>query len=381
MSQHKENFLDKFRYSYDSLEEITDGNKKEVYIKKKGFKNPQLRSLLANSVKVSKEVFPIVQKSIDEVFSRLKIQNNFLFFVTANNNETQAMCSMMPQSDNAEIIITSRMIDLLNPEELQSVIGHEVSHFYYQHSLYPNPLKAGSRLEFLNLLHLSRAAEISADRAGFLGSGSLENSLRGMLKITSGLGDKHLNFNFTSYLDQLRELHETPTDKIQLYSTHPTFLNRIQALIWFSMSHEYHEHFETNKKGVYDLKTVDDKINESIKKVTGGEIDIYNKEIIDKALLWGTLRIYLSDKKFSKKEQENFTKLFGEKAIVSVKSLLNITKMSIIEKRVDEAFHEAQSLMKTDKEKIINKLEKVFGESDNISEGKIILQKLKNKLQ
>ena len=236
MSQHKENFLDKFRYSYDSLEEITDGNKKEIYIKKKGFKNPQLRSLLANSVKVSKEVFPIVQKSIDEVFSRLKIQNNFLFFVTANNNETQAMCSMMPQSDNAEIIITSRMIDLLNPEELQSVIGHEVSHFYYQHSLYPNPLKAGSRLEFLNLLHLSRAAEISADRAGFLGSGSLENSLRGMLKITSGLGDKHLNFNFTSYLDQLRELHETPTDKIQLYSTHPTFLNRMQALIWFSMS-------------------------------------------------------------------------------------------------------------------------------------------------
>ena len=271
------NFLDKFRYSFDNLNEI-ENLKNEDKEKKNIYNNPFLKSLLSNSVKVTNEIFPKISEAIDQVFLRLKIKNNFNFFVTANHFQTQAMCAMMPQSSNAEIIITSKMIELLSHNELQSVIGHEVSHFYYQHSLYPNPDKARNRIEYLNFLHLSRAAEISADRAGFIGSGNIENSLRSMLKISSGLGDEHINFNFSSYLDQLRELKEIKGDQSQLFSTHPTFLNRMQALIWFSMSHEYHEFFETDKKGIYDLKTVDKKIDESIKKVTGGEIDISNKD-------------------------------------------------------------------------------------------------------
>ena len=285
------NFLDKFRYSFDNLNEITNLKNQDPDLKKT-YNNIYLKSLLSNSVKITNEIFPKVSEAIDQVFARLKLKNNFNFFVTANHFQTQAMCAMMPQSSNAEIIITSKMIELLNINELQSVIAHEVSHFYYQHSLYPNPDKARNRLEYLNFLHLSRAAEISADRAGFIGSGNIENSLRSMLKISSGLGDEHISFNFSSYLDQLRELKEIKGDQSQLYSTHPTFLNRMQALIWFSMSHEYHEFFETDKKGIYDLKTVDNKIDESIKKVTGGEIDISNKEIVDKALLWGALWIY-----------------------------------------------------------------------------------------
>ena len=90
-----------------------------------------------------------------------------------------------------------------------------------------------------------------------------------MLKISTGLSDEHISFNFSSYLDQLRELKELQGNSNLLYATHPTFLNRMQALIWFSMSHEYNEFFKTEKKGVYDLKAVDKKINESIKKVTG----------------------------------------------------------------------------------------------------------------
>ena len=357
------NFLDKFRYSFDNLNEI-GSLKNEDKEKKNIYNNPFLKSLLSNSVKVTNEIFPKISEAIDQVFLRLKIKNNFNFFVTANHFQTQAMCAMMPQSSNAEIIITSKMIELLNHEELQSVIAHEVSHFYYQHSLYPNPDKARNRLEYLNFLHLSRAAEISADRAGFIGSGNIENSLRSMLKISSGLGDEHISFNFSSYLDQLRELKEIKGDQSQLFSTHPTFLNRMQALIWFSMSHEYHEFFETDKKGIYDLKTVDKKIDESIKKVTGGEIDISNKETVDKALLWGTLWIYLADKKFSKEEQEKFSKRFGDKATVSIKSLLNISKMSVIEKKVMEAYTAASTLLQSEKEKIITKLKEIYSEAD-----------------
>ncbi len=361
------NFLDQFRYTFDNLSELSITKNQDTETKT-SYNNPQLKSLLSTSVKVTPEIFPKVAEAIDQVFERLKLKNNFNFFITANHLQTQALCAMMPQSSNAEIIITSKMIDLLNGEELQSVIGHEVSHFYYQHSLYPSPNQARTKTEFLNLLHLSRAAEISADRAGFLGSGSLEYSLRSMLKITSGLGDQHLQFNFSAYLNQLRELTEIKGDQTQLYSTHPTFLNRMQALIWFSMSHEYHQFFETNKKGVYDLKTVDQKINESIKKVTGNELDVSNKEIIEKALLWGALWIYLGDKKFSKQEQEKFSKRFGNKTTVSILGLLNISNMPIIEKKVMTAYAEASTLLKSDREKITKELREIFQDADQHTE-------------
>lgn len=360
------NFLDQFRYTFDNLSELSITKNKDTETKT-SYNNPQLRSLLSTSVKVTPEIFPKVTEAIDQVFERLKLKNNFNFFITANHLQTQALCAMMPQSSNAEIIITSKMIDLLNGEELQSVIGHEVSHFYYQHSLYPSPNQARTKTEFLNLLHLSRAAEISADRAGFLGSGSLEYSLRSMLKITSGLGDQHLQFNFSAYLNQLRELTEIKGDQTQLYSTHPTFLNRMQALIWFSMSHEYHQFFETNKKGVYDLKTVDQKINESIKKVTGNELDVSNKEIIEKALLWGALWIYLGDKKFSKQEQEKFSNRFGNKTTISILGLLNISNMPIIEKKVMTAYAEASTLLKSDREKITKELREIYQDVDEHS--------------
>ena len=361
------NFLDQFRYTFDNLSELSITKNQDTETKT-SYNNPQLKSLLSTSVKVTPEIFPKVAEAIDQVFERLKLKNNFNFFITANHLQTQALCAMMPQSSNAEIIITSKMIDLLNGEELQSVIGHEVSHFYYQHSLYPSPNQARTKTEFLNLLHLSRAAEISADRAGFLGSGSLEHSLRSMLKITSGLGDQHLQFNFSAYLNQLRELAEIKGDQTQLYSTHPTFLNRMQALIWFSMSHEYHQFFETNKKGVYDLKTVDQKINESIKKVTGNELDISNKEIIERALLWGALWIYLGDKKFSKQEQEKFSKRFGNKTTVSILGLLNISNMPIIEKKVMTAYAEASTLLKSDREKITKELREIYQDADEHTE-------------
>ena len=361
------NFLDQFRYSFDNLSELSIP-KIQTEETKASYNNPHLKSLLSTSVKVTPEIFPKVAEAIDKVFERLKLKNNFNFFITANHLQTQALCAMMPQSSSAEIIITSKMIDLLNSEELQNVIGHEVSHFYYQHNLYPNPNQARTKTEFLNLLHLSRSAEISADRAGFLGSGNLEYSLRSMLKITSGLGDQHLQFNFSAYLDQLRELAEVKGDQSQLYATHPTFLNRMQALIWFSMSNEYHQFFETNKKGVYELKTVDQKIDESIKKVTGNELDISNKEIVDQALLWGALWIYLGDKKFSKQEQEKFSNRFGNKATVSILGLLNISNIPIIEKKVMTAYAEASTLLKSDREKITKELKEIYQDADEHSE-------------
>ena len=185
-----------------------------------------------------------------------------------------------------------------------------------------------------------------------------------MLKITSGLSDKHLKFNFSSYLDQLRELKEIKGDKDLLYSTHPNFLNRMQALIWFSMSNEYNKSFSTNKKGSFDLKEVDEKINESIKKVIGDEVDYSNKDVVSRALMWGSIDIFLSDKKFSKKEQELFKKNFGDKRTQSMLAFMKMANPKSIQFKIDNTFQEASKLMKKDKENIINELSKLIKVAD-----------------
>ena len=354
------NILDKFRYSKDNPAQLNIVLKDSPYQKRIESNKENLSKLLSTSVKVSKEIFPNIATAIDNVFDRLKIQNNFSFFVTANHLQTQAMCSAMPLSDTAEIILTSKLVELLDNKELESVIAHEVAHFYYQHALYPEVSKSKNRIEFLNLLNFSRAAEISADRVGFLGCGSLEHSLRAMLKLTSGLSDKHLKFNFSIYLDQLRELKEAKGDKNQLYSTHPNFLNRMQALIWFSMSNEYNEEFKTDKKGVYDLEKIDEKIDESIKRVTGNEVSISNKEVFSRSLMWGALSIFIADKKFTKKEQEIFQKNFGEKSTVSMMSLIKISNPQLIENKIQNAFDDASKLLLDDKKRLYAELEKLL---------------------
>ena len=72
--------LDKFRYSYDDPSQLNISLKKDPYEKVNDLKSNNLNQLLSTSVKVTKEIFPEINKAIDNVFKRLKIENNLNFF-------------------------------------------------------------------------------------------------------------------------------------------------------------------------------------------------------------------------------------------------------------------------------------------------------------
>ena len=371
-------FLDKYKYHKDDPYEFG--------IELKDFKkdsseldNNHLSNLLTNSVRVSKEILPKVGSAIDTVFERIKIENNFNFFVTADNNQANASCSLMSSASRPDIVLTSRLIELLSLEELQFVIGHEVAHYVYQHALYPNHNNVEDRNLKLNILNLSRAAEISADRIGFLACASLDASLKANFKLASGLSDKHFNFKPSTYLDQLRELEDLGKSSSELWSTHPSFLIRMQSLIWFSMSKEYHEFFDQKKKGSYSLSEIDEKLDTKIKKITGDELEKSNKGIYESALIWGSLDIYLSDKKFSKDEQEEFSNRFGEKAKKAI-SLMKISNArNMLDKKIDTSFNEASKLLKTEKNKLVEELKTIGKETGGDKMKKLkILGKLLN---
>ena len=371
-------FLDKYKYHKDDPSEFGI-DLKEFKKNSSELDNSHLSNLLTNSVRVSKEILPKVGSAIETVFERIKIENNFNFFVTADNNQANASCSLMSSASRPDIVLTSRLIELLSLEELQFVIGHEVAHFVYQHALYPNHNNVEDRNLKLNILNLSRAAEISADRIGFLACASLDASLKANFKLASGLSDKHFNFKPSTYLDQLRDLEDLGKSSSELWSTHPSFLIRMQSLIWFSMSKEYHEFFDQKKKGSYSLSEIDEKLDSKIKKITGDELENSNKRIYESALIWGSLDIYLSDKKFSKDEQEEFSNRFGEKAKKAI-SLMKISNArDMLDKKIDASFNDASKLLKTEKNKLVEELKTIGKETGGDKMKKLkILGKLLN---
>ena len=355
-------FLDKYKYHKDDPSEF-DIDIKKFKKANNELDNNHLSYLLTNSVKIDKEIFPKVGEAIETVFKRIKIENVFNFFITADNNQANASCNLMTSASRPDIVLTSRLIELLSLEELQFVIGHEVAHFVYQHALYPNHNNISETNLKLNVLNLSRAAEISADRIGFLACANLDAALKTNFKLASGLSDKHFNFKPSTYLDQLRDLEDLGKSSTELWSTHPSFLIRMQSLIWFSMTKEYHEFFDIKKKGTYILSDIDEKIDKKIKKITGDQIENSNKSIYENALIWGSLDVYLSDKKFTKEEQEEFVNRFGEKAKKAI-SLLKISNArSILDKKIEVSFAEAAQLLKSDKNKLSDELKLVGKET------------------
>ena len=125
------------------------------------------------------------------------------------------------------------------------------------------------------------------------------------------------------------------------------------------MTKEYHEYFDTKKKGNYKIIEIDKKIENSINKIIGNEVETSNKEILERALMWGSLSLYLSDKNFSKNEQDEFMTKFGKEKTNKILSLLKISNRAMIDKKVENSFIEASNLLNNDKLKLINELKKI----------------------
>ena len=75
--------------------------------------------------------------------------------------------------------------------------------------------------------------------------------------------------------------------------------------------------------------------------------------------MWGSLSLYLSDKNFSKNEQDEFMTKFGKEKMNKILSLLKISNRAMIDKKVENSFIEASNLLNNDKLKLINELKKI----------------------
>ena len=125
--------------------------------------------------------------------------------------------------DHPFIVIHSAALELLTEDELRVLLAHEMGHVVSGHALYRTiaaillavsfsalPILAGIALLPIRLaiLEWSRKAELSADRAGLLGSQDQRATQSLFLKMAGGVHDKQLSgepMNLDAFIAQAHE--------------------------------------------------------------------------------------------------------------------------------------------------------------------------------
>jgi len=313
-------FSESVRYSGDTLRASSDIDQRD---------HDGLQSYFSlNSILVSPLVTPIIDKSVNKVIDRLHIPKESVKAYVYASSEIQAECYAGNDTD-CVVRLSSGLIDILEDEEIEFVIGHEIGHFLYSHSL----ATSSENNESLEFLIQKRAQEISADRIGLLASESLDSSIRAMMKTISGLSTKHLKFNVGGFLSQLSNT-ESFKSQIGVNSSHPSMLVRCRALLWFSMC-------DTFKRGDqnYHCNEVDS-LNKKIKDDIDKFVDAKARERIDELkqdlALWLAALLIIEDGSFDKEEQAKFAKMFNQDTLDKLKTFLSSHNTISLKKSIED---------------------------------------------
>jgi uncharacterized tellurite resistance protein B-like protein len=189
--------------------------------------------LLAHAVRVSPRVIPTIHHAFDALRQRTGITGDIEAYVVP---EPGINAFVTRGASRIFVVLNGDTINALKSEELLFVIGHELGHAAFGHH------DVVERMVFerldprrrMQLLALSRAQEISADRVGLLCCGDLDVATRALFRTASGITSPHLAMDpdeFDQQWDQyVNELVEVGTDDSHGLLTHPVAHLRIKAL-------------------------------------------------------------------------------------------------------------------------------------------------------
>jgi hypothetical protein len=285
--------------------------------------NQVIQEFFLEDLVIHPDVVPAVSMVIDDVCKNLNLHPDQIISFIYSSPFLQAEC--YPYSESKCIVrLSSAIVEKLESSELAFVVGHELGHYLLGHLQERVP----SKRSYEHLI-FARRRELSVDRVGLIACRSLPSALSAMMKTMSGLSNSHLRFNTASFIAQLRNYDKDEKNVRQLHKTHPSWLIRCRALLWFSLNRYFSDlelgldvaHLEDiNLRIINDLeKYFDSQLIEEIAKVENDlKFWINAKEIIDSG-------------HFSKLRQTKCEDEFGVYLTEKLKNLLgSITK--------DEAF-------------------------------------------
>jgi Zn-dependent protease with chaperone function len=213
-------------------------------------------NFLASSVKVSERQFPHIHEMVRDGAYILDMENVPELFVTQN-----PMVNAMAIGTNTPfIVINTGIVDLLDAEELRSVVGHELGHILSGHAVYRtmlyNLILLAQRIAWMPIGYLGlraiiygleewyRKSELSCDRAGALVGQDIDASRRALMKMAGG--SRLAEMNADAFHDQAHEYDAVPDLRDSLLKilqlqgqTHPFAVVRFAELDNWARSGAY----------------------------------------------------------------------------------------------------------------------------------------------
>lgn len=200
--------------------------------------------LIKRAQPVTPETLPGLAALVHECETRLRAGPVRTFVVPANvlNAYTFGL------SDPKTVVIYAPLLRMMNADELQFIVGHELGHVSLGHTWMnsllggmagiPSPFGAAVLLHFA-FRWWNRACEYSADRAGLLACGNPHSAISALVRLATGTGERD------PAAVQLALKHvEAEDDDVanvvgELLATHPLMVRRIEALRRYAASGEY----------------------------------------------------------------------------------------------------------------------------------------------
>ena len=208
----------------------------------------------ANAVRVSENQFGDVYRLYKQCLKTLDAPEEYPLFISQTPMVNAGAFGM----EKPFIILNSGTVRLLEEEELEYVIAHEIGHILSDHVLYKtmtvlliNLANMGfpivglaARAVLVALLEWSRKSELSCDRAGLLGVQDPEIVMRTMLKMAGGgTTDETSLQEFIVQAEEYREGGDVADQVFKvlnlLFETHPFYVLRVSELREWIESGDY----------------------------------------------------------------------------------------------------------------------------------------------
>lgn len=262
---------------------------------------------LKTAMRVDPSVTPGLAKTLSDVCRTLKIPPGHVEAYIVADPEVQALC--VSAETRCFIQLTSGLVNLMEAEELNFVLGHEIGHWLLKHGT------CRSNRE-------SRAREISADRIGLLACGGISHATHAVMKHTSGLSGAHIRFDVGRFIEQLEDVRS----EIGPDSSHPANVVRCSALLIFDTAIR-------RGLGVKALRAANEQVAADFNRFHDGQ----RAFLLKQHEMWQLIRTMVRDRSsFSKEAQRSFEKTYGTETLDSMKGFLQLCSPASIDRDIQE---------------------------------------------
>lgn len=204
----------------------------------------QHAALVRQAEPVTAETIPALHALIETAGRRLGVARVRAFVAPGQALNAYTFGLVEPQV----IVVYAGLARVLDREELEFVVGHELGHIRLGHTWLnsviggmagiPSPYAAAALL-YVAFRWWNRACEFSADRAGLLACGRLDKAISALVKIATG-GAAQSSASQQRALAALDKQDDDPGQWLgEALSTHPLIARRVDELRKFAASADY----------------------------------------------------------------------------------------------------------------------------------------------